>query len=307
MPSPNTHVPLWATVAAVGNDKSELRESLGPSTYETKTRGSCLFPWPFSGGAERWITGTRHQPAARPVGVGAYVLHSKPSSGGTGGTTHLAYVLATPSTDTDGDEVGKVQKDLNIYQEASVTVRTAEDRRLAALMAQDRSKSKTPRRMHHPRRRSQRTVERHIRPRCKRCSGPSSSKSILRPCSTTSDPSSSSSAGKRETRGFGRRSERRLSRRRGKRPKRWAIRAQKTSSRISGWTRARRTRRRSRGIGRDESGDGVQEEYIAACARATTSVLCGGGRAGYMGPQQGIKSVKTLRVSSCAMREAQED
>jgi hypothetical protein len=75
---------VWAYVEAVGDDPVVIRRRLLPEVYETRTRG------------------TRHQPAARPVGEGVYAIVRRDRD------TQLAYLLSTPA------EPGPVQRELNI-------------------------------------------------------------------------------------------------------------------------------------------------------------------------------------------------
>lgn len=86
------HDRFWAFVDEVVERPEELREALDGRTYETKTRGE------------------RHQPAARPVAEGAYVIARH------GDHTHLAYQLEQPH------RLGAPQQELNIEQEASYVV-----------------------------------------------------------------------------------------------------------------------------------------------------------------------------------------
>ncbi|GAA5852860.1 hypothetical protein JCM8547_004712 [Rhodosporidiobolus lusitaniae] len=96
--------PMWGEVFNIGEDLKALKEALGPSTYETKTRG------------------TRHQPGARVTGAGAYVLHSteNPPENSSNMSavyhTHLAYELAIPH------EIGEVQEALHIESTGSFTL-----------------------------------------------------------------------------------------------------------------------------------------------------------------------------------------
>ncbi|GAA6034615.1 hypothetical protein JCM8097_005424 [Rhodosporidiobolus ruineniae] len=96
--------PLWGQVVNVGYDMKAFKEGLGPSTYETKTRG------------------TRHQFGARVAGSGAYVLHTTenpPEGSSNAGAvyhTHLAYELAVPH------EIGEVQEALGIHSDGVFTI-----------------------------------------------------------------------------------------------------------------------------------------------------------------------------------------
>ncbi|GAA5979066.1 hypothetical protein JCM11641_004962 [Rhodosporidiobolus odoratus] len=96
--------PMWGQVVDIGKDLKALKSSLGPSTYETKTRG------------------TRHQPGARVAGSGAYVLHSTenpPEDSANASAvyhTYLAYELAVPH------EIGEAQEALHIHSEGSFTL-----------------------------------------------------------------------------------------------------------------------------------------------------------------------------------------
>ena len=89
---------VWAYVEAVGDDPAVVRRRLVPEVYETRTRG------------------TRHQPAARPVGEGVYALVRRVRD------TQLAYLLSTPA------EPGPVQRELNIAPSARyiISVRNPE-------------------------------------------------------------------------------------------------------------------------------------------------------------------------------------
>jgi hypothetical protein len=89
------HERLWATVTDVVEGTEQLREALGPRTYETQTRGR------------------REVPAARPAGAGVYLLTRHDDH------THLAYELVRP------ERPGDVQRELNLRPQASyiMTVR----------------------------------------------------------------------------------------------------------------------------------------------------------------------------------------
>lgn len=67
----------------------EIKDSLSASDYMTKTAGS------------------RHTPAAAPIGEGVYAITS------TGRETHLAYILTIPS------EISEVQQDVGLRQRGS--------------------------------------------------------------------------------------------------------------------------------------------------------------------------------------------
>jgi len=92
MPEVSTHERYFAFVSKVTKDMDEIRKQLGPSTYETKTRGE------------------RHVPACRPAGEGYYGIVEH------GPHTHLAFVLELPK------EIGEVQKAMNIEEEGSYVV-----------------------------------------------------------------------------------------------------------------------------------------------------------------------------------------
>ncbi|GAA5824565.1 hypothetical protein JCM11251_000478 [Rhodosporidiobolus azoricus] len=97
---------IWGQVMEVGEDLKALKDSLGASTYETKTRG------------------TRHQPGARVAATGAYVLHTPeeghyPADSANASAvyhTTLAYELAMPH------EIGEVQEALNIHETGALTL-----------------------------------------------------------------------------------------------------------------------------------------------------------------------------------------
>ncbi|GAA5907916.1 hypothetical protein JCM6882_001525 [Rhodosporidiobolus microsporus] len=98
--------PIWGEVINVGEDLKALKDALGASTYETKTRG------------------TRHQPGARVAATGAYVLHTPeegqyPEDSANASAvyhTYLAYELAVPH------DIGEVQEALHIHEEGSLTL-----------------------------------------------------------------------------------------------------------------------------------------------------------------------------------------
>lgn len=83
---------FWGFIEAVKQSGRQVSEGLTEQTYETKTRG------------------TRHQPAARPAGEGAYEIVRH------GDHTHLVYALEFPQ------QPGDVQEALNIEEEASYIV-----------------------------------------------------------------------------------------------------------------------------------------------------------------------------------------
>lgn len=89
---------FWGYVAAVTEDRDELAEILGPSEYETKTRGR------------------RRRPGCRPVAVGSYDLRRR------GRDTVLVVVFQRP------DDRADVQDELNVPDEATyvVTVKNPE-------------------------------------------------------------------------------------------------------------------------------------------------------------------------------------
>merc|ERR1712093_6872 len=104
-----SHEVEWGLVSAVGDDLKALKDALGSSTYETKTRG------------------TRHQPASRCAGQGHYILHS-PKSGKDikplekvdenaprDFPVYLAYSIAVPTK----EEFGEVQRELGIQETGS--------------------------------------------------------------------------------------------------------------------------------------------------------------------------------------------
>lgn len=73
----------------------DLRENfVAGADYETKT------------------VGTRHTPAATPIGEGVYAITS------TGRESHLAYILTTPS------EISEVQKDMGLRERGSYVICT---------------------------------------------------------------------------------------------------------------------------------------------------------------------------------------
>jgi hypothetical protein len=92
LPDAARHERVWAYVEAAGADPAAVRPRLLAAVYDTATRG------------------TRHQPAARPVGEGVYALLRGDRD------TQLAYLLVTPA------EPGPVQHELNVTAEARLIV-----------------------------------------------------------------------------------------------------------------------------------------------------------------------------------------
>ena len=93
---PRTGRDRWiAFVEKAGASSAQLRDEFLSSTdYVTKTVGS------------------RHSPAATPVGEGVYAITS------TGGTSHLAYILTIP------EELGEVQHEMGIQERGSFVIST---------------------------------------------------------------------------------------------------------------------------------------------------------------------------------------
>ena len=93
---PRTGRDRWiAFVEKAGASSAQLRDEFLSSTdYVTKTVGS------------------RHSPAATPVGEGVYAITS------TGGTSHLAYILTIP------EELGQVQHEMGIQEKGSFVIST---------------------------------------------------------------------------------------------------------------------------------------------------------------------------------------
>jgi hypothetical protein len=73
---------------------SDLKDSFGPSDYETKT------------------VGTRHIPAMTPVGEAVYAITT------TGRESHLAYILTIP------EQISEVQKDIGLKERGSFIIST---------------------------------------------------------------------------------------------------------------------------------------------------------------------------------------
>jgi hypothetical protein len=89
---------LWGFIDKVSNNMDDIRSRLGPSTYETTTRG------------------TRHLAGAKACGCGVYniVLHHDEHKSQE--HTHMSYVLELP------EAPGELQKSFNIAHEASFVV-----------------------------------------------------------------------------------------------------------------------------------------------------------------------------------------
>lgn len=83
---------FWGYVAAVTEDRQAMAGILGPSEYDTETRGR------------------RRRPGCRPVAVGAYDLRRR------GRDTRLVVVFDRP------DDRAEVQRDLNVPSEATYVV-----------------------------------------------------------------------------------------------------------------------------------------------------------------------------------------
>jgi hypothetical protein len=91
----------WAFVERVGRRAEEVSEDLGREQRQTRTRG------------------TRVQPEARPAGEGRYAIVDHD------GHSHLVYELELP------DQLGSVQRDLQIRPEASYILTVINPRRPA--------------------------------------------------------------------------------------------------------------------------------------------------------------------------------
>ncbi|KAL6875089.1 hypothetical protein J3F83DRAFT_729836 [Trichoderma novae-zelandiae] len=84
-----------AFIDKAGASYDEIKgQFLAGAEYETKTKG------------------TRHTPAATPVGEGVYAITT------TGRESHLAYILTLP------EELGEVQKDLGVKEQGSFIIST---------------------------------------------------------------------------------------------------------------------------------------------------------------------------------------
>lgn len=119
----------WGILASVGDDLNDLKDALGPSTYETKvTTGGFVLKAIVDSFIQ--TRGTRHQPASRCAAYGHYILHSPTSGDGIkpeerASDTHprdhpvyLAYSIAVPAKDDFGD----VQKELEIQPQGSILI-----------------------------------------------------------------------------------------------------------------------------------------------------------------------------------------
>lgn len=105
IPDASKHEVIYGQVIHTGNDLSKLRDSLGPRSYDTKTRGE------------------RHIAAARVAGRGRYVIRSPSdnmddASRGTKDQsaifkTFLAYVISALH------DMGEVQEELKIKHEGA--------------------------------------------------------------------------------------------------------------------------------------------------------------------------------------------
>ncbi|KAH0492738.1 hypothetical protein TgHK011_007679 [Trichoderma gracile] len=108
-----------AFVDKTGASYDEIKgQFLAGGEYETKTKG------------------TRHTPAATPVGEGVYAITS------TGRESHLAYILTIPQ------ELGEVQKDLGLKEQGSFIISTKNPEYPAPASARLPQAPEYPKKMH---------------------------------------------------------------------------------------------------------------------------------------------------------------
>ncbi|EGR45190.1 uncharacterized protein TRIREDRAFT_81659 [Trichoderma reesei QM6a] len=108
-----------AFVDKTGASYDEIKgQFLAGADYETKTKG------------------TRHTPAATPVGEGVYAITS------TGRESHLAYMLTIPQ------ELGEVQKDLGLKEQGSFIISTKNPEYPAPASARLPQAPEYPKKMH---------------------------------------------------------------------------------------------------------------------------------------------------------------
>ncbi|KAL7805433.1 hypothetical protein V8C44DRAFT_224467 [Trichoderma aethiopicum] len=108
-----------AFIDKTGASYDEIKgQFLAGGEYETKTKG------------------TRHTPAATPVGEGVYAITS------TGRESHLAYILTIPQ------ELGEVQKDLGLKEQGSFIISTKNPEYPAPASARLPQAPEYPKKMH---------------------------------------------------------------------------------------------------------------------------------------------------------------